>query len=148
MSDRVVVMKEGVAEQVGDPFTIYTRPATPFVASFVGTLNGLRATVTDPATGTLDIEGQPVALGRPVAAAAGAGVGLSVRPEALRLGAAEVSLSGRVEDVSFHGPVVRLRVSVGGQRLALDSFNTAAFRPPSVGDTVTVGFDPADALVA
>ncbi len=59
-----------------------------------------------------------------------------------------MSLSGRVEDVSFHGPVVRLRVSVGGQRLALDSFNTAAFRPPSVGDTVTVGFDPADALVA
>ena len=148
MSDRIVVMNQGVAEQVGDPFTIYTRPATPFVASFVGTLNGLRARVVDPATGTLEIEGQPLALGRPLEAAAGAEVGLSVRPEALGLGPGAVSLTGRVEDVSFHGPVVRLKVSLGGQRLALDSFNTAAFRPPAVGDTVTVGFDPADALVA
>ncbi len=148
MSDRIVVMNQGVAEQVGDPFTIYTRPATPFVASFVGTLNGLRARVLDPAAGTVEIAGQPLALGRPLAAATGAEVGLSVRPEALGLGAGPVSLTGRVEDVSFHGPVVRLKLSLGDQRLALDSFNTAAFRPPAVGDTVTVGFDPADALVA
>ena len=148
MSDRIVVMNGGVAEQVGDPFTIYNRPATPFVATFVGTLNGLRARVVDPATGTIEIEGQSVVLGRPFAAAAGTEVGLSVRPEALALDGGGASLRGRVEDVSFHGAVVRLKLSVGGQRLALDSFSTAAFRPPAVGDTVTVGFDPADALVA
>ena len=50
--------------------------------------------------------------------------------------------------MSFHGPVVRVKVSIGGQRLALDTFNTAAFRAPAVGETVTIGFDPADALVA
>jgi len=148
MSDRIVVMNQGVAEQVGDPFTIYTRPATRFVATFVGTLNGLDARVLDAAAGTVEIEGQTVTLGRPLTAAGGGSVGLSVRPEALALGPGLASLSGRVEDVSFHGPVVRLKISVGGQRLALDTFNTSAFRPPAVGETVTIGFDPADALVA
>jgi putative spermidine/putrescine transport system ATP-binding protein len=148
MSDRIVVMNAGIAEQVGDPFTIYTRPATPFVASFVGTLNGLRAHVVDGAGGALEIEGQSIVLGRALDAPAGGEVGLSVRPEALALGRGGVSLTGRVEDVAFHGPVVRLRIAVGAQRLALDTFNTAAFRAPAVGETVTLGFDPADALVA
>ncbi|MEJ1937007.1 hypothetical protein WDZ92_42995, partial [Nostoc sp. NIES-2111] len=42
ISDRIVVMNGGVAEQVGDPFTIYNRPATRFVATFVGTLTRSR----------------------------------------------------------------------------------------------------------
>jgi putative spermidine/putrescine transport system ATP-binding protein len=146
MSDRIVVMNAGVAEQVGDPFAIYNRPATDFVASFVGTLNRLEARVTDPATGAVAIDGQPVALGRPLAAA-GATVTLALRPEALKLGPAAATLRGRVEDVAFHGPVVRIRAALGGQSVALDSFNTIAFRPPSVGDVVELGFDPADVLV-
>ena len=39
MSDRVVVMNGGIAEQVGAPFEVYNRPTTRFVATFVGTLN-------------------------------------------------------------------------------------------------------------
>jgi putative spermidine/putrescine transport system ATP-binding protein len=146
MSDRIVVMNAGVAEQVGDPFAIYNRPATDFVASFVGTLNRLEARVTDPAAGAVAIDGQPVALGRPLAAA-GATVTLALRPEALKLGPGAATLRGRVEDVAFHGPVVRIRAALGGQSVALDSFNTIAFRPPSVGDVVELGFDPADVLV-
>ena len=100
----------------------------------------------------LEVEDQKVALGRCVDAAAGADVRLSLRPEALAVGSAgagpSVSLAGRVEDVTFHGPIVRVRVAVGGQRLAVDSFNTAAFRPPTIGAPVVVAFDPADALVA
>ena len=41
LSDRIVVMSEGRMEQVGTPFEIYNFPATPFVASFVGTLNAV-----------------------------------------------------------------------------------------------------------
>ena len=66
MSDRIVVMNAGVAEQVGDPFEIYNRPATRFVASFVGTLNVLEARVVEPAIGAVEIDGQRVALGRPL----------------------------------------------------------------------------------
>ena len=60
MSDRIVVMNAGVAEQIGDPFEIYNRPATAFVASFVGTLNVARAPASPtppPAPSTID--GQP-----------------------------------------------------------------------------------------
>jgi putative spermidine/putrescine transport system ATP-binding protein len=150
MSDRIVVMNAGIAEQIGDPFAIYNRPATAFVASFVGTLNRLAARVTDPAAGAVEVDGQPVTLGRTLDAAAGATVTLALRPEALALGetGGAALLRGRVEDVAFHGPVVRLLVAIGGNGVALDSFNTAAFRPPAVGDTVPVSFDPADALVA
>ena len=51
MSDRIVVMNEGRVEQMGTPFEIYNRPRTRFVASFVGTLNILKATVVDAASG-------------------------------------------------------------------------------------------------
>jgi putative spermidine/putrescine transport system ATP-binding protein len=47
MSDRIVVMYNGRAEQVGAPFEIYNRPATRFVAGFVGTLNVIEGTVAD-----------------------------------------------------------------------------------------------------
>ena len=43
MADRIVVMNHGVIEQVGTPHDIYERPATPFVADFVGKVNVLRA---------------------------------------------------------------------------------------------------------
>lgn len=43
MADRIVVMKDGVIEQVGTPEEIYRHPASPFVAEFVGTMNFLKA---------------------------------------------------------------------------------------------------------
>ena len=57
LSDRVVVMNQGVIDQVGVPFEIYNFPKTAFVASFVGTLNVLDATVVDPQTGALELAG-------------------------------------------------------------------------------------------
>ena len=39
MSDRVVVMNKGVIQQIGDPQTIYARPANTFVANFIGVAN-------------------------------------------------------------------------------------------------------------
>ena len=150
MSDRIVVMNAGVAEQIGDPFEIYNRPSTAFVASFVGTLNTLEARVTDPATGAVTIDGQPVTLGRSLDAASGATVSLALRPEALSIGPRpgnEARLRARVENVAFHGSIVRIRAALEGQHVALDTFNTAGFRPPAEGDTVDLSFATADALV-
>ena len=56
ISDRIVVMNAGKAEQFGTPFEIYNRPATKFVANFVGTLNVLEGTVTDAAAGTVRVK--------------------------------------------------------------------------------------------
>ncbi len=57
ISDRVAVMKDGLIEQIGAPFEIYNRPATPYVATFIGTLNVLPAVVVDPAAGMLEVGG-------------------------------------------------------------------------------------------
>ena len=55
-------MYGGKAEQVGTPFEIYNRPATRFVANFVGTLNVLEGTVSDAATGKVRVDDQEVSL--------------------------------------------------------------------------------------
>ncbi len=150
MSDRIVVMNAGVAEQVGAPFEVYNRPATRFVAGFVGTLNMLEARVLDPATGRVSVGGQDLALGRPLAVAAGATVGLALRPEAVTLGARQgqdATLRGEVADVAFLGSVVRVRTRLGDQSLSLDTFNSATAPPPLPGATVEIGFASADVLL-
>jgi putative spermidine/putrescine transport system ATP-binding protein len=150
MSDRIVVMNAGVAEQIGDPFEIYNRPTTPFVASFIGTLNVLDAQVIDPTRGAVTIDGQPLALGRPLEAAAGATVALALRPQAVRVGRGpetDASLRGTVRDVNFLGSVVRVRVRLDRQTVSLDMFNNTGVRPPAVGEVVEIGFASADVLI-
>jgi putative spermidine/putrescine transport system ATP-binding protein len=149
LSDRVVVMSEGHVEQIGTPFEIYNFPATPFVASFVGTLSLLPATVVDAAAGSLTIAGQPVRMAKPITGIAGKSVMVAVRPEMAKLDAATDdganNLSGKVTDVSFLGSIVRIRVAIGGDGpvIALDEFNEPTLQLPSVDDAITITF-PAD----
>ena len=146
MSDRVVVMHDGIADQVGTPYDIYNRPTTRFVAGFVGTLNTLTATVLDPAAGRVSLGGAEMVLPRPCPAGT---VTLGLRPEAVRLGPGPhgASLQAVIRDVDFLGSVIRLRADLAGQPIAFDTFNTSHAAPPKVGETVTLGLDPADLLV-
>jgi len=146
MSDRVVVMHQGIADQVGTPFEIYNRPATRFVAGFVGTLNTLEAPVTDAAAGTVVLGLREVTLNRPLPEGH---VTLGLRPEAVGLGAGpqDIALSGIIREVDFLGSVIRVRAEVNGQTLAFDTFNVSHTAPPKVGETVTLGLNPADLLV-
>jgi putative spermidine/putrescine transport system ATP-binding protein len=96
------------------------------------------------------VAGQPLTLGRALAAPAGAAVSLALRPQAVALGRQpgnDAALEGTVADVSFLGSVVRVRVAIDGQALSFDMFNTAAIRPPAIGDAVAVSFAAADVLV-
>jgi putative spermidine/putrescine transport system ATP-binding protein len=152
LSDRVVVMSEGRIEQIGTPSDIYNFPATPFVASFVGTLNLLHAKVVDPAAGGLEIEGQRVRTDRAVAAPSGSIVSVALRPESISLGdgtAGANRLKGPLQDVSFLGSIVRLRVGLGrnSASLSLDRFNDPHMTLPPVGQEVTVTFAPEACLV-
>ncbi len=151
ISDRIAVMNAGRAEQVGVPFEIYNRPSTRFVASFVGTLNVLDATVRDPATGALDIEGSPVTLGRPIdGAKAGDTVAAALRPEALALGVegdGRQALTGKIRDVAFLGSVIRVRVEIGSKLVSLDTFNRPSKPPPAEGETVSLTFMPGEVLI-
>jgi putative spermidine/putrescine transport system ATP-binding protein len=148
ISDRIVVMYGGRAEQAGAPFEIYNKPATRFVASFVGTLNMLNGTVVEGASGTVDIDGQRIALGRDVGRPAGALVTLALRPEAAAIGGpGDLSLKGRIADVSFLGSVIRIRADVGASRLSFDRFNSPNSPPPAVGEACELRFASADVLV-
>jgi putative spermidine/putrescine transport system ATP-binding protein len=150
MSDRIVVMHEGVAEQVGTPFEIYNRPATRFVASFVGTLNLLTGTVLEPQDGALRVAGRTLRLNRPLPGPAGQEISVSLRPEVVSLGSANgrpLELPGTVSEVSFLGSVIRVRVRVEDQFLSLDTFNNPAAAPPEIGQETVVSFSPKDVLV-
>ena len=149
MSDRVVVMSEGRIEQIGPPPEIYNFPATPFVASFVGTLNLIQATVVDGPTARLSIADQEIVGARP-GTGSGQRVTVAIRPEAIELGESGGSnrLRGTVEDVSFLGSIVRTRVRVDDDAiLSFDQFNDPSLSAAPIGETITVSFSPESTLV-
>ena len=111
LADRLVVMHAGTAEQIGPPLALYERPATRFVAGFIGSpaMNFLPAVTTE--AGVVLADGtklpRPLDCGK---LAAGRAVTLGVRPEHLAAAGAEASLAVTVElaemlgaDTILHG---------------------------------------------
>ncbi|MCB1388662.1 MAG: ABC transporter ATP-binding protein [Rhodobacteraceae bacterium] len=149
ISDRIVVMNGGIAEQTGRPFDIYNRPNTRFVANFVGTLSMLEGVLRDPSSGRVDLAGTEIALGRPVDRPAGAAVTLALRPEAVHLGrdAGAIVLPVRIAEVHFLGSVIRIRAEAPGGQLSLDTFNRAGTPPPPLGAAAEVSLSADDLIV-
>jgi sn-glycerol 3-phosphate transport system ATP-binding protein len=84
LADRLVVMNAGRVEQIGRPLDVYERPATAFVAGFIGSpaMNFLAARLS-PDGAAVELEGGPVRLplARPLDGAGGRRLTLGVRPE-------------------------------------------------------------------
>ena len=150
ISDRIVVMNGGRADQIGTPAEIYNRPRTHFVAGFVGTLNVLKARVSN-------IEARQVTVGGTTITLAGAleGVGpdgtisLALRPEALSLiksQGRDLAFQGTVTHVNFMGSVVRIRLDVAGEPIVFDIFNNLHLSPPVLGQKLSAHFDAKDIL--
>ncbi|MBC7313608.1 MAG: ABC transporter ATP-binding protein [Rhizobium sp.] len=150
ISDRVVVMNAGRADQIGTPFEIYNRPATRFVASFVGTLNLIEAKVVDAQKSTVAIGDQMIVLGEKIDLAAGSAVQLAMRPEAgsiLPGATGNTTLTGQVVSSHFLGSVIRTRMDVAGNTVSFDMFNDPNMAPPAIGDTVALKIDSADLII-
>lgn len=123
ISDRIVVMNAGNLDQTGSPHEIYNRPATRFVATFVGQLN----TLPEPTFGA----------------------NRAIRPELISLAPrpdTDATLTGTITDLHFLGSVIRLRVDAGGTPINIDTFNGNAAAPPQRGDTVTLHLASKDVL--
>jgi putative spermidine/putrescine transport system ATP-binding protein len=132
VADRVGVMRSGRLEQVASPDELYERPATAFVAQFVGTMNRLPATLSGDDAELLGTR-RPVAGDAPPA---GPMVAL-VRPEAL-LVTADPSGSGRVVTRTFSGATTRLLVDLPeGVEVRID-VGSAASADLTPGTAVTV----------
>ena len=152
LSDRIVVMSEGRIEQIGTPFEIYNFPTTGFVARFVGTLNVLSGTVIDPAAGTIQAAGQSIMTGSPIHDAhVGDPVTIAVRPEMISMGAIEGmnQMTGVIDDVTFLGAVVRVRIrhTDGSGALSFDTFNNPNLAVPAHGTAITISYPTAACLV-
>jgi putative spermidine/putrescine transport system ATP-binding protein len=142
MADRVGVMNAGALEQLAAPREIYRHPSTPFVASFVGTVNRLR--------GQLGGDGTVEVLGQRVAATGNGGLAVGVvdvllRPEGLD---AVVDADGpaTVREQTFLGAMVRVRLAIGDVDVLVDVPSHRAALEPGARARLTVVTD--QALVA
>jgi putative spermidine/putrescine transport system ATP-binding protein len=141
ISDHVAVMYGGVIEQMGTPAEMYTAPATPFVAEFIGTMNRLEATVVDGGSGEVEHSGMRLRVDAARGRTNGERVLVLIRPEALELeaatnGGAPNSFAGEVLTQTFLGPVTRVKVVGSGTNLIADMSTARAAALP-VGARVT-----------
>lgn len=115
MADRIVVMNHGVIEQVGTPEEIYSKPASPFVAQFVGTMNFFPCNVIDEQT--VNVGGQDVCCPKTSNMQQGHELSLAIRPEDIRVRNASQAnnrLIADVSDMEFLGSFVRSKLDVDG----------------------------------
>jgi putative spermidine/putrescine transport system ATP-binding protein len=142
MSDRIAVMNAGRIDQIGSPTEIYDRPATRFVADFIGEIN-LFAGAID---GGRFVSEDGRALPAPPGAAA---VALAIRPEKTAIRAPGAGLfDGRVESANFLGgqTLYRIRTDDGRDLLAKET-NRADNPPRAPGSPVGLGWDAGDAVL-
>ena len=153
MSDRIAVMHGGRIEQVGEPEDLYDRPASSFVADFIGTTNLLSGTIEalDGDAAVIRLESGDRCLTVAQGRQAGQSIQLSVRPEAIQLGASNGAngsshLAGTIEQVAYLGASVQYHVrTAGGLGLSVLAGKTGS-RYAS-GDSVELAWAPGDALV-
>ena len=142
IADRVGVMQSGRLEQIGPPTAIYGRPATPFVAEFVGLTNRLSGVVRG---GSVEVRGTRIPLVQPDVPD-GPAVAL-IRPEAVTLtSSADTStgqLVGTVIATAFLGATSRVTVDLGDVRvLAQLATSDAASAPAGTRVQLTLRADP------
>jgi spermidine/putrescine transport system ATP-binding protein len=151
MSDRIAIMDRGRVEQVGTPEDVYERPATTFVAGFIGVSNLMPATVTGP--GRVKLELGPELPGSTGDLDAGERGYAIVRPEKLRVelagesvGADGARIEGVVESSLYLGSTTQVVVDIGGgvrmTALVPNADETERQRLPGGGARVTLSWQP------
>jgi ABC-type Fe3+/spermidine/putrescine transport system ATPase subunit len=151
MADRIAVLDHGRIEQIDAPVDLYERPATVFVARFIGSNNLFPGTV---AAGGLEMPGVGLL---PAEAGVGAGTGggaaapgtrafLGIRPEHVRIVDGAAILEGRVIEAQFYGGISTISIAVPGVEapvLATQQGPTRIAR----GAPVHLAWDPARAVL-
>jgi len=158
MSDRIAVMNQGIVEQIGSPREIYERPATAFVADFVGVLNAIEIRVDE----VLDLtavmrlaDGQRVEVPVPTGVSVGERVTVAVRPERVRvLPPAEEDkgsgsrLDGEVALVIYLGTLTQIHVDTAlGSRIIAHRLSAESAGDLREGEKVAVEWDREDTSV-
>jgi putative spermidine/putrescine transport system ATP-binding protein len=142
LSDRIVVMNKGRVEQIARPEEAYSRPATPFVASFLGKTNVFFGEVVESSAGPeFSLDGARFRLGAPGPAGP---TQARVRPERIALGpAAMAGVKGKVRTRVFQGAhwLFQVDTPTGVAVVIAPNDGTAM---PAEGDAVTLSWKPED----
>ncbi len=157
MSDKIIVMNRGRIEQTGTPDEIYRRPATAFVADFLGEANIIEGEVRGIVDGShfrVAVGGREfvVAQGTADEIAAGAPVLLSLRSEDVRLGDAALAMDGcsegTIEDSIFLGNAWEFNIDIGeGLRISAWLPSREGGRGLTPGQALPVAWSPDDMVI-
>jgi iron(III) transport system ATP-binding protein len=147
MSDRIVVMNKGRVEQAATPGEIYARPASVFVADFIGRANFLEAVPDRAGDGraTVTVLGRQLTVAaHPDVTAGATGAYLMVRPETARLSAITDAGTGTgvVLRSTFHGPTIDYEVETTGGTITVTEPGVDPREALAEGTNVDVSFDP------
>ena len=147
MADRIVVMNQGVIEQVGTPTEVYRKPHSAFVADFVGTTNFLPAVVSG--AGQVRFSGIDLACELDVRPGVGHDVTLAVRPEDIAVRGVSAGMPNafavRIADVEFLGAFCRAKLAVVGGELPIVadfSINVVRDLAIEVGKNLLIALPP------
>lgn len=147
MADRIVLMRAGVIEQIGKPVELYDRPATIFVAQFLGspTMNLFHGEVTPSADGGIELvtrDGYRFALPRDARVTEGQRIFVGLRPEHLRI--AENGIPCEIELTELLGREILLYGKVGEFPVCIAPGNRLRIE---AGQRVGIGYDVENACV-
>jgi iron(III) transport system ATP-binding protein len=136
VSDTIVVMNNAVVAQRGSPRELHERPATRFVADFIGEANVLPCEVLGPDTGGVQVQVGPLRVTLPGQAAAGERRHVAIRPSRVRLhrGGASGLLAGTLRRASYLGETMEYTVTTGLCEVLVSSADTRELLP--VGEAV------------
>lgn len=143
LSDRIVVMNEGIIEQIGSPTEIYRYPTSRFVADFIGRVNFVPGKVRKQTGQRLEAE----VLGRTMTLSdirgsysAGQPVALIIRPEMISIDGKENAYSGVIRRAVYLGNVIEYELEIGGQLLIAAETDPEKLVIYPEGEKVSVSF--------
>ncbi|NLS01630.1 ABC transporter ATP-binding protein [Rhizobium sp. P38BS-XIX] len=149
ISDRIVVMNKARIEQIASPSELYDRPATTFVAGFIGSMNLLWAKLRSRDTSTLHLASGSLALSVPAAGDAalksGDATTVGVRPEDILLSRERIdgAAGARVESVVFQGRSLRVHLLTDDNiSLTADIPRQAELAAMAVGEQIFASLRP------
>ena len=159
MSDRIAIMHDGVMDQIGSPTEIYERPATKFVATFIGETNVFDGTIRSIEGGkaVIGIENGEVTTSGSVEEGDGKNTGfavnefvtVSVRPEKMHFSPKPVegfTVPAVVRDYIYVGSVLKcIAVLPNGNEIKMEKL--AGEELPPIGEKVFICWEPEDAVL-
>lgn len=127
ISDRIAVMENGRIAQLDTAEMLYRRPASAFVAGFLGRANLLRVTVEHVENGRaiLDLGGQKLVARLDSTIGVGSAASVIVRPESISMGPPNGGLTGVVRTRTYLGEKIEYEVTLAGQTLHVVRFDPA-----------------------